>query len=949
MKKYKKKKYVISMLTAALVAGQILSGEVRAVSAAGAGKVVEVLPVSANEPSDIKHEAGWTDEWNEEEKKEPVWDKDSVSSNDNSEELPERTGSGEKTLLEDNVATAGMGFLVGYFVQRSKIVKLEISSESYVGRIPEGAFSCEVAQNYSDAIMAWAVKSDEFEGMYEVTIAKKDGGKIKANTNSKNLFSYLINLRELKGIENLDVSDVTDMSRMFYKCGSESMKELDLGDKFDTSNVTDMSLMFCECGFKSMEKLDLGDKFDTSNVTDMTWMFKGCGRESMKELDLGDKFDTSNVTKMYKMFNECGRGSIEKLDLGDKFDTSNVTDMRWMFAECGYEKMKELNLGEKFDASSIQNADYMFYECGYMAMGELSLGDHFTMTNCKSTVGMFERCGYESMVSLNLGSAFATPNVTNMQNMFWDCGYSSMKELDLGDSFYTSQVTNMERMFESCGNRAMERLNLGEHFDTSNVTNMASMFAFCGVRKLVSLDLGNYFDTSNVTDMYRMFYMCGNRRMKELDLGEKFDTSAAKNMRQMFGVYKSLEKINLGDKFTLANAENIREFLTYVTHIKKIYLGMNFSKINEIALNDLEKFKKEEWTIWHIFDLDKAAKDYTIYVADETVKSLILEKAPGFQGKIEIITEIVPGRLFKDMTILGNGLEYTFEHDFSQEQGKVYFSMEIPLSENNYNTAGSTKKPVFTQNGKYQIYYYVEAALGYYAKEPSGSFVVEFKTVPEKVPENDWKGPDDTAAVGTNNVSGGNVGRVLEKGEVFSEGNYRYQVTDSRADGEGTVMLLGFAKGKSSTAVKVPKTVKAGKITYKVTAVGNKAFYKNNKIKTVTAGGYVTRIGKQAFMGCKNMKTAVIGSKVTTVSDYAFSKCGKLSKVTIGKGIKKIGRHAFSYNKKLKTVTIRSRKLKSIGKKAFYKSGKVKVKVHATKKKSYKKLLKKSGGFQGVL
>lgn len=102
-------------------------------------------------------------------------------------------------------------------------------------------------------------------------------------------------------------------------------------------------------------------------------------------------------------------------------------------------------------------------------------------------------------------------------------------------------------------------------------------------------------------------------------------------------------------------------------------------------------------------------------------------------------------------------------------------------------------------------------------------------------------------------------------------------------------------------------------------------------------------------MGCKNMKTAVIGSKVTTVSDYAFSKCGKLSKVTIGKGIKKIGRHAFSYNKKLKTVTIRSRKLKSIGKKAFYKSGKVKVKVHATKKKSYKKLLKKSGGFQGVL
>ena len=239
--------------------------------------------------------------------------------------------------------------------------------------------------------------------------------------------------------------------------------------------------------------------------------------------------------------------------------------------------------------------------------------------------------------------------------------------------------------------------------------------------------------------------------------------------------------------------------------------------------------------------------------------------------------------------------------------------------------------------------------MGYYAKEPLGSFQVEYKAAPEKVTEDDWKEPDDTADDGTNNVSGGNVGRVLEKGEVFSEGNYRYQVTDSRADGKGTVMLLGFTKGKSSTTVKVPKTVKAGKITYKVTAVGDKAFYKNNKVKKVTVGGYVTRIGKKAFMGCKNMTTAAIGSKVTTVSDYAFSKCGKLGKVTIGKGIKKIGTQAFSYNRKLKTVTIKSRKLKSIGKKAFYKSGKVKVKVHVSKKKSYKKLFKKSGGFQGVL
>lgn len=78
------------------------------------------------------------------------------------------------------------------------------------------------------------------------------------------------NLTELKGVGNLDTSNVTDMSSMFYDCNN--ITSLDLSS-FDTSNVIDMSYMFNNC--ESLTELDVSH-FDTSKVTDMRGMFSAC-------------------------------------------------------------------------------------------------------------------------------------------------------------------------------------------------------------------------------------------------------------------------------------------------------------------------------------------------------------------------------------------------------------------------------------------------------------------------------------------------------------------------------------------------------------------------------------------------------------------------------------------------------------------------------------------------
>ena len=102
-------------------------------------------------------------------------------------------------------------------------------------------------------------------------------------------FDSLTNLTTIENMNNLDTSNVTDMSRMFWGCSS-----------LTSINLTGL---------------------DTSNVTDMGWMFNMCS--NLTSLDLS-RFNTINVITMRDMFNMCS--SLTSIDLTN-FDTSSVTDM----------------------------------------------------------------------------------------------------------------------------------------------------------------------------------------------------------------------------------------------------------------------------------------------------------------------------------------------------------------------------------------------------------------------------------------------------------------------------------------------------------------------------------------------------------------------------------------------------------------------------------------------
>lgn len=109
-----------------------------------------------------------------------------------------------------------------------------------------------------------------------------------------------------------------------------------------------------------------------------------------------------------------------------------------------------------------------------------------------------------------------------------------------------------------------------------------------------------------------------------------------------------------------------------------------------------------------------------------------------------------------------------------------------------------------------------------------------------------------------------------------------YKVTKAGKTG-GTVAYMG-STDKKATKIVIPATVTIDGITYKVTAVGAKAFIKNKTLQKIIIGKNVKKIGKKAFYGCKNLKKIVIKTtRLTdeTVGSKAFQKIAAKVKIRV--------------------------------------------------------------------
>ncbi len=168
--------------------------------------------------------------------------------------------------------------------------------------------------------------------------------------------------------------------------------------------------------------------------------------------------------------------------------------------------------------------------------------------------------------------------------------------------------------------------------------------------------------------------------------------------------------------------------------------------------------------------------------------------------------------------------------------------------------------------------------------------------------------------IGTATVTVAGIGRyekslsgkftiTVKKNKIYIAGDYKYKITDPKANGKGTVVVIG-GKNKSLKSVKVSDIVKIGGKKFKITSVG-----------------------KNAFKGYKKLGSVTLGKNVAKIEAGAFEKCGKLKKIKIGgTALKSVGKNA----------------IKGIGKKAV---------IQCPKKQlaKYMKLFKASTGYKKTM
>ncbi len=434
--------------------------------------------------------------------------------------------------------------------------------------------------------------------------------EVYLNSDSSHMFERLLYVSTLPGLEQVNTSNVKNMSFMFYGTGGgANTLELNLTD-FDTSNVTDMFGMFASVGY-SATTWSIGNlnNWDTSKVTNMGYMFARAGyKATAKNIGNLSNWNTSNVTNMSGLFSYMGYFDTNfELDLS-RWDTSKVTHMSEMFSTF-VGKTGDLS---NWNTSAVVNINNMFDTANLINIGNINNWDTSKVINMSRTFAWSEIGETGELYELDL-SHWNVSNVINMRGLFSFSGQSATAWHVTGlNNWNTSNVVDMNSMFNSAGANATTWIAEDlSNWNTSKVENMSSMFRSAGYRATTwSLgDLSNW-NTSNVTETIYTFGGAGTKATT-WSVGDlsNWNTSKITNMFGMFseaGAAATTWNVgNLGNWDT-SNVTNMRSmFEAAGANATTWYLGdlsnWDTSKVENMRFMFAATGKNA--TIWSIGDL----------------------------------------------------------------------------------------------------------------------------------------------------------------------------------------------------------------------------------------------------------------------------------------------------------------------------------------------------------
>ena len=342
-------------------------------------------------------------------------------------------------------------------------------------------------------------------------------------------FTEFANLTEIKGIQYLNTSEVSDMSGMFEGC--KALKSLDLSS-FNTENVTSMSSMFSYSS--ALKTILVGSGWNVNEETFSDDMFSGC---EMLTGGNGTTYQADKTDKTYAVIDgKDGKdGYLTSLDQVKPYAVFDSQTGTLTFYDD-----KQLRAGAMPLNEGDADPEWIRYAS---IITTVEFTESFQYARPKTCYFWFPGCS--NLTEIKGIQHLNTSEVTDMSYMFRSC--SALESLDLS-SFNTEKVRDMGNMFSYCS--ALESLDLSS-FNTSGVEWMANMFLGCSA--LESLDLSS-FNTASVTDMKYMFYGCS--ALKTILVGSGWNVDKVTDSDNMFTGCANLIGGN-GTKYTDDNLDRI--------------------------------------------------------------------------------------------------------------------------------------------------------------------------------------------------------------------------------------------------------------------------------------------------------------------------------------------------------------------------------------------------------
>lgn len=163
----------------------------------------------------------------------------------------------------------------------------------------------------------------------------------------------------------------------------------------------------------------------------------------------------------------------------------------------------------------------------------------------------------------------------------------------------------------------------------------------------------------------------------------------------------------------------------------------------------------------------------------------------------------------------------------------------------------------------------------------------------------------------------------VESEEIFTSGTEENvdtsDFTYTLDAATGTATITGYTG--TAANITIPAQIVSRGITYRVEEIGDKAFYNNNTIQSVSMEEGIKTIGVFAFVNCTYLEEVIMCDSITTLNDYGapfgpFGNCARLKSVKLSEGLSKIPEWCFKECRSLNQIVI-PRNVESIERGAF--------------------------------